>query len=328
MYTPAHKVNRIGWPDLLKSSDVNEKKAHILANHCRYERKAAKQLFPNPKSLFITILRHPIKQFESLFIHYDFYKFMDHSTQRKKVNMSKAIDKFRRLHIDPVVLKKYAKKNNDFYLAQNPNAFDLGLNLDEQEISSNVDALIDIVDGDFDIVMILEYFDESLVLLMRRACWNIDDIVYYKLNARLETDKILPLDASTKASILRKNHVDYKIYQYFAKRLMRQIGEEGKDFFTDLDEFRDRLTFLRKSCIAGNTEEKVYGNKKKQSFTIKKSASKELKSLCTLMLRNELQYLDFFQDRQFNENKEEDEDDGDQQVDVEEDEGDINQDEG
>ena len=32
--------------------------------------------------------------------------------------------------------------------------------------------------------MIMDYFDESLVLLKRLLCWEIDDILYVKLNER------------------------------------------------------------------------------------------------------------------------------------------------
>lgn len=30
----------------------------------------------------------------------------------------------------------------------------------------------------------MEYFDESLVLLKRELCWDLDDVVYFKLNQR------------------------------------------------------------------------------------------------------------------------------------------------
>ena len=33
-------------------------------------------------------------------------------------------------------------------------------------------------------VLIMEYFDESLVLLKRELCWELDDVVYFKLNQR------------------------------------------------------------------------------------------------------------------------------------------------
>ena len=40
------------------------------------------------------------------------------------------------------------------------------------------------LDAQFDLVMILERFDESLVLLQDLMCWPTEDIVYLKQNER------------------------------------------------------------------------------------------------------------------------------------------------
>ena len=40
-----------------------------------------------------------------------------------------------------------------------------------------------------DLVLIMEYFDESLVLLKRELCWDLDDVVYFKLNQRSQEYK-------------------------------------------------------------------------------------------------------------------------------------------
>ena len=39
------------------------------------------------------------------------------------------------------------------------------------------------------LVLIMEYFDESLVLLKRELCWDLDDVVYFKLNQRSQEYK-------------------------------------------------------------------------------------------------------------------------------------------
>ena len=44
-----------------------------------------------------------------------------------------------------------------------------------------------------DLVLIMEYFDESLVLLKRELCWDLDDVVYFKLNQRSQEYKQLEL---------------------------------------------------------------------------------------------------------------------------------------
>lgn len=62
--------------------------------------------------------------------------------------------------------------------------FDLGL----QHKYYNDPVMIEKYIGDLaekiDLVLIMEYFDESLVLLKRELCWDLDDVVYFKLNQR------------------------------------------------------------------------------------------------------------------------------------------------
>ena len=63
-------------------------------------------------------------------------------------------------------------------------AFDLGL---EQENFSNEEEITEFIENiskRFDLVLIAEYFDESLVLMKRMLCWDFEDIVYVKHKVR------------------------------------------------------------------------------------------------------------------------------------------------
>ena len=46
------------------------------------------------------------------------------------------------------------------------------------------------LDAQFDLVLILERFDESLVLLQDLMCWPTEDIVYLKQNERIATGSL------------------------------------------------------------------------------------------------------------------------------------------
>lgn len=52
-------------------------------------------------------------------------------------------------------------------------------------IKKHIDELAEKID----LVLIMEYFDESLVLLKRELCWDLDDVVYFKLNKRSQEYK-------------------------------------------------------------------------------------------------------------------------------------------
>ncbi|GBN23350.1 hypothetical protein AVEN_218297-1, partial [Araneus ventricosus] len=64
--------------------------------------------------------------------------------------------------------------------------FDLGM--DDKAFSNN-SAVMDyvrFVDSVFDLVMVRERMDESLVLLKELLCWDVDDVIIFHLNARNE----------------------------------------------------------------------------------------------------------------------------------------------
>ena len=67
--------------------------------------------------------------------------------------------------------------------------FDLGLQHkyynDPVEINNHIEELAEKIN----LVLIMEYFDESLILLKRELCWDLDDIVYFKFNQRAQEYK-------------------------------------------------------------------------------------------------------------------------------------------
>lgn len=62
--------------------------------------------------------------------------------------------------------------------------FDLGLQHKYYNDPATIRKHINDLAEKIDLVLIMEYFDESLVLLKRELCWDLDDVVYFKLNQR------------------------------------------------------------------------------------------------------------------------------------------------
>ncbi|KAK8772250.1 hypothetical protein V5799_024506 [Amblyomma americanum] len=63
-------------------------------------------------------------------------------------------------------------------------SFDLGL---EPALFGNASAVrrfVRRVDAAFDLVMVADRINESLVLLRHLLCWDVDDVVVFKHNAR------------------------------------------------------------------------------------------------------------------------------------------------
>lgn len=130
-------------------------------------------LFPKATCKYVTILRNPVDNFESAF---------------RYMNMGRRIG----IGNDPESLKNFLTHGISFTkmrqkaepLIRNPLMFDLGLSFKHYQNITAVNEYIRFLGKEFDLVMIMEYFDESLVLMKRLLCWEIEDILYLKLNER------------------------------------------------------------------------------------------------------------------------------------------------
>jgi hypothetical protein len=90
-----------------------------------------------------------------------------------------------------------------------------------------VDSWLGEIDRDFDHVLILERVDTSLALMMIKFCWSVDDIVHLKLNSMKKSSKTLSPESVN--NLKKFNWADYKLYDYFNKRLDREIKEVGAE---------------------------------------------------------------------------------------------------
>lgn len=159
---------------------------HVLASHLRFDRAELERLMP-PGTVYITILREPAAMFESLFSYYNQYC----PAFRRVPNAS--LEAFLR---EP---EAYYRAGEHFAMfAHNTLAYDLGG--DNERSPRDDDAylarLIRQVEEVFSLVMIAEYFDESLVLLRRLLAWDLDDVLYAKLNARAAGSRLAAIPAA------------------------------------------------------------------------------------------------------------------------------------
>ncbi|KAJ8034958.1 Galactosylceramide sulfotransferase [Holothuria leucospilota] len=76
------------------------------------------------------------------------------------------------------------------------------------------------IENNFNIVLIVEHFDESLVLLkdLLAFCWEIIDVAYFTVNARIENE-VEELSQETKGNLTAWNEGDMMLYNHFNKTL-------------------------------------------------------------------------------------------------------------
>ncbi len=219
----------------------------ILAAHMKYNRSVLDWYMKND-SKYISIVREPVAQFESAF---DFFKIA-----QKMAKHDRTIS-VRRSPIDhwlnnpePYLKGLGGPKNTIWVSLNNGQILDLGLDVKDIKNETEVKRTVQKLAEELDLVLITEYFDESLVLLKRLLCWSFEDIVYFSQNQRQRRRR---LKEATKRRIRKWNHADVLLYKYFNDTLWQRIAEYGPMFYEDLKTFRKTKERITKECI-GLTE--------------------------------------------------------------------------
>ncbi|XP_078605166.1 galactose-3-O-sulfotransferase 2-like isoform X2 [Branchiostoma floridae x Branchiostoma japonicum] len=231
---PSRPSVNIGWPYLMKKEDYMQpipgRPFDVLVFHTVYNREIFVNLLPN-NTVYLAIVREPYSHLQSVI---NFFHL------RRLYGLPKD-DPVQFFLQSPAELEgAYFQSHNlsTFSKTKNLMAYDLGIPTKMSENEDYVHDYIAQLDRDFLLVMVLEYFDESLVLLKRYMCWQLSDILYKVQNSRNYTYRETYLPQR-----LRENHknwskADYKLYQHFNRTLWEKIANEGADFYSEVKQFK------------------------------------------------------------------------------------------
>ena len=167
--------NLIGYPDGFSEKSIENTdwyQAHlqpdIFCMHAKWSNFSAIRTLMGKNATYVTILRDPIDTFVSM---WDYYQ-LDKQFFKRKMNISE----FFRLNIRPndVTMPEISLKHVLLH------DFGLPLKASEQMVQQKIEEM----ERTFDLVMIVEHFDSSMVLLRNLLQWEFEDLTSLKLNAR------------------------------------------------------------------------------------------------------------------------------------------------
>ncbi|XP_060902185.1 galactose-3-O-sulfotransferase 2 isoform X2 [Labrus mixtus] len=277
------------------------KEFHIMCNHMRFRKSEVAKVMPED-TFYFSILRHPVAMMESL---YTYYKSI--AVFRKTFNLDNFLDNS---------LTNYMSAVSRNHYAHNTLAFDFGLN---NNITSYADDLeerasmaIAAIKQDFHLILISEYFDESLILLKHALCWSLEDVVSFKLNSRSDRSR-QPLLQSTAEKIKRWNALDWRIYLHFNNTfwytVKSLIGEE--QLKREVNTLRALQAKLANVCLKGggavdpsqlkDHKLKPYQSGKAiiQGYNLNPLTDIQTKHKCMRLITPELQYTKLLYNKQF-----------------------------
>ena len=185
---------------------------NILCEHTVFNEPEVKRLMPSD-TFYVAILRHPLTHIKSYINYVNMYK---------KLNISSSKYFLSELLRDPV---RHDKNNS----TRNKMATFFGLPRGVNDQAAG-DALIRLIDEKFDLVLIMERIDESLVLMKRRLCWSTKDILYLPLRVENYKGKTNGKEENKEHLIVRHRKwstIDYAMYDHFERKLQVSRMEHG-----------------------------------------------------------------------------------------------------
>ncbi|XP_008175659.4 galactose-3-O-sulfotransferase 2 [Chrysemys picta bellii] len=305
---PAGQNYHLGYPHHFMAQFVEGFKTmgqsyNIMCNHMRFNLPEVRKVMPNTTTYF-SILRNPVSLMES---SYAYNKFFTPAFRR-----SKDVNEFM---ASPWTYYNMSEYTNNVH-ARNYMWFDFGYDNNAMDTEDYVQRVIAEIEQAFQLMLLTDYFDESMVLLKDTLGWELDDVVYFKLNSRSQ-DTIESMTPESKEKVKEWCSLDWKLYQHFNRtfwrRIQETIGLEKLDQEVNL--LRMRQKELMELCLLDPVpiDKTKIKDKKLQPFqsgranilgyNLKEDMANETLRTCLRLITPELQYMSYLYARQFPEKK-------------------------
>ena len=106
--------------------------------------------------------------------------------------------------------------------------WEFGLNSASFDNTIAIKEKIDEIDSTFDLVLLKEKFDESIILLKDLLCWDYSDVTSLTLNAHDPKTKS-KLSGIARQKLQHWMHADYQLYNHFKAKFETKLDSFGHD---------------------------------------------------------------------------------------------------
>ncbi|XP_062574603.1 galactosylceramide sulfotransferase-like [Saccostrea cucullata] len=263
----------LGWPYLMDEVDYrpSEEKFNCLIEHAIYNRTIMEPLFPR-NTPFITIIREPWSHFKSTFHYFKVDKIAGIEAEDPIEEYLNNIQKYEAIYKSRESRPYRYCVPDGFSVTKNLLSHCLGMPLgfppgrvdySQNEVLAN--EYIKKLDREFGLVMIMEYFDESMIFLKRLMSWSFKEIVYKKSNVGNYAKDAYP-------QYLKNIHrewssVDYLLYDHFREKMELKIQSAGFGFQSELKQFRQVLSELNRFCASARRSSRINAKISFKHFT-------------------------------------------------------------
>jgi len=277
-----------GYPAYIDQQLIDPRltKYNVLGHHFRYNRGKLNE-FMYPDTKYITIIRSPVDNVESVF---GFFQDQDPFEQwMGGINTTLRLGEF---YADPT---KYYNTNTDWYFrSKNHMFFDIGYDVSRDQDDAYVSQAISEMDENFTLILLTDFFDESLIMMKHLLCWSWDDIVYIKFKMRTDDSKA-EVNPELAAKIKAWNNADFKLYDHFNKTFWRRVEAFGRERMDqELESFRAEQKKAEEECIES------YQPFKKKPWILGAKLRPKPSDKCKHLAWSETVYGEFLRDKMYN----------------------------
>ena len=268
------------YTKILPSVDKSGK-YDIICNHVAFYEWKFKSLM-HDDAFYLAIVRNPIQRFVSAAYY---YRYVINYPYLLNVNRTTFLHD---LITDPLKYDPDFKDSKTF----NRLAFDFGLKANSVKDVMNLDEItknmfvLQLLER-FHFVMLVEKFDEALVMLKRYLNWTIKDIIYIKQNQFHNNSIVIQnVTAEDEAKFKLTNHLDYLIYDKFVERFNEMAAKEI-DLEAEVKEFKRKLQLVEEFCTMYTIRRDIMFSETKFNAEFRVSRYD-----CQLMMKDELAFND------------------------------------
>lgn len=235
----------LGWPFILEAQDYRPSRRpyNALVEHSVYNRTIMSALMPKDTK-FITIIREPFSHFRSVFNYFNVGNISKVEAKDQVSEWLLNLNKYDTLYKSHQQSEKRYCIPDGFSITKNllshclgmPIGFPVGrANITNDDVK--VLEYIHQLDAEFDLVMIMEYFHESLVLLKRTMCWSLQDLLYQAFNVGKYGYKNTEPKEEHLQIYKHWSHLDYLLYDHFNRTFWKKIQMQTDNFQQEVATF-------------------------------------------------------------------------------------------
>ena len=184
----------------------------IFCLHTRWD-KVEVEATLGPGAAYLTMLRDPVELFQSMWEYNELGSVYGTSLEQFAL-----AEKGGRL----------AERAHG-RLGRNMMLWDAGLQEADMDNVTTVTRKIKQLEAEFDLVLMADHWEESMVLLQDLLCWDFTDLVSLKLNGRRKTNSSsAQLSEAARAELQQFLAADYRLYNHFHAQFATRLARLGE----------------------------------------------------------------------------------------------------